>query len=240
MGPLLALEEVEVRRGASFRMLVRHLAVEPGEAVAVVGASGSGKSTCLDVMAGILRPSRAGRFEVRAGGEGAPVSVAALWEEPHQQCLRELRGRVLGYVLQTGGLIPFLSIEENVELPLRRVGRRDPERVRTLLKLLGLADLGPRKPREVSIGQRQRVAVARALAHRPALVLADEPTASLDPDTATEVMTLLAATARHEGAALVMVTHDRELAERHGLRIATCAPAAEPGLSVLCDRPLRC
>src|SRR4051794_24999182 len=116
--PVMVLEDVEATRGSSFRLLVRHLAVGPGEAVAIVGRSGSGKSTCLDVMAAILRPTRAGRFEIRPGGDGeAVIPVAQLWEAGYQRRLRELRGRRLGYVLQTGGLVPFLSIAANVELP---------------------------------------------------------------------------------------------------------------------------
>ena len=234
--PLIFLENVLVRRGSSFRVAVRHFTVGPGESVAIVGRSGSGKSTCLDVMAGILRPDEGGRFEMRLKAEAAPISVPALWAAPRQDGLRELRGRHLGYVLQTGGLVPFLSIGENIELPIRRAGRRDASRVVALLERLGLAGLGDRKPREVSIGQRQRAAVARALAHRPALVLADEPTASVDPETAETVMTLLTTAARQEGAALVVVTHDLELVRMHGLRITSCASGDEPGLSVLDDR----
>jgi putative ABC transport system ATP-binding protein len=234
--PLIALEDVLARRGPTFRMALRHFTVAPGEAVAIVGRSGSGKSTCLDVMAGILRPDAGGRFEMRVGPGPVPVSVPELWATPRQDGLRELRGRHLGYVLQTGGLVPFLSIGENIELPIRRSGRRDPGRVAVLLERLGLAGLGNRKPRAVSIGERQRAAVARALAHRPALVLADEPTASVDPETAETVMTLLTTAARQEGAALVLVTHDLELARMHGLRITICASGDAPGLSVLDDR----
>ncbi len=234
--PLILIENVLARRGPSFRVALRHFTVAPGKSVAVVGRSGSGKSTCLDVMAGILRPDEGGRFELRPGTEAAPISVPELWAAPRQDGLRELRGRHLGYVLQTGGLVPFLSIGENIELPIRRAGRHDPGRVAALLERLGLEGLGDRKPRQVSIGQRQRAAVARALAHRPALVLADEPTASVDPETAEAVMTLLTTAARQEGAALVVVTHDLELARMHGLRLAICASGAEPGLSVLDDR----
>jgi putative ABC transport system ATP-binding protein len=237
--PVLALEEVEAKRGGSFRLLVRHFAVASGEAVAIVGRSGSGKSTCLDVMAGILRPARVGRFEICPDGEAA-ISVAGLWGSPDQVALRELRGRRLGYVLQTGGLVPFLSIAANVELPLRRMDRRDQARVAALLDRLGVTVLEARRPREVSIGQRQRAAVARALAHAPAVVLADEPTASLDPDTAEAVMGVLRDSAAREGAALIVVTHDRDLAQRHGFRVAACVSAGEPGFSVLDDRVPPC
>ena len=108
--PLIFLENVLVRRGPSFRVAVRHFTVAPGESVAIVGRSGSGNSTCLDAMAGILRPDDGGRFEMRLRAEAAPISVPALWAAPRQDALRELRGRHLGYVLQTGGLVPFLSI----------------------------------------------------------------------------------------------------------------------------------
>ena len=92
--PVIALEDVEVRRGSSFRLLVRHLAVGAGEAVAIVGSSGSGKSTCLDVIAAILRPAGAGRFEIRPGDGEAAIPVARLWDAGDQRSLRELRGRM--------------------------------------------------------------------------------------------------------------------------------------------------
>lgn len=214
---------------------MRHFRVTRGEAVAIVGQSGSGKSTCLDIMAGILKPDRAQGFTFQHQGD-APVSLADLWQRQDRTRLRDWRAHHLGYVLQTGGLVPFLSLADNIDLPLRLLGRHEPARVQELLAALGLSGLGGRKPRHVSIGQRQRAALARALAARPALLLADEPTASLDPASAETVMSLLTNAARREGAALVMVTHDRGLAARHGLRIAACAPGSAPGLSVLDDR----
>ncbi|SNB55757.1 putative ABC transport system ATP-binding protein [Arboricoccus pini] len=232
---MLTLDDVALRRDASFELVVRHFAVAPGEAVAIVGQSGSGKSTCLDIMAGILKPDRAQRFTFHHA-EDAPISLADLWQRHDRGGLRNWRARHLGYVLQTGGLVPFLSLADNVGLPLRLLGRREPGRVQELLQALGLDGLGRRKPRHVSIGQRQRAALARALAARPALLLADEPTASLDRDSAETVMGLLTSAARRENAALVMVTHDRDLAVRHGLRIATCASGGALGLSVLDDR----
>ena len=234
--PLMALENVLARRGPSFRMVLRHFTVAAGEAVAIVGRSGSGKSTCLDVMAGILRPDEGGRFEMRIGPEAAPISVPELWATPRQDGLRELRGRHLGYVLQTGGLVPFLSVAENVELPIRRAGRRDPGRVVQLLERLGLAGLGDRKPRQVRSANGSGRRSPGPLAGRRPWCWRTSRTASVDAETATTVMTLLTTAARQEGAALVVVTHDFELAQLHGLRIARCASGGEPGLSVLDDR----
>lgn len=232
--PLLLLEETGFTRDATFALRIRHLAVHPGEAVAIVGRSGSGKSTCLDIMAGILRPGESGTFRFRSGDAG--LSLAALWARGDQPALRRWRSHHVGYVLQTGGLVPFLSLAANIALPLGLAGAGGPERVQHLLQALGLAGLGGRKPRQVSIGQRQRAALARALAIRPALLLADEPTASLDEETAEAVMREMTGLARDERSALVMVTHDPDLARRHGLRLVHCGQGEQSGLSVIDDR----
>lgn len=117
------------------------------------------------------------------------------------------------------------TVTENVALPFWRDGVADGGRVAAMLERLGIAEHGAKYPRAVSVGQRQRVAIARALVSDPAIVLADEPTSALDADTADEAMALLTGVARAQGSALVVVTHDRPLAERHGLTIVTCARA---------------
>ena len=211
-------------RGESFRVTVEDLDVAPGEAVAIVGQSGSGKSTVLDMLAGVLRPASAEAFGIST--KGGAIDVAGLWKRNDQEGLRALRAAHLGYVLQTGGLAPFLTIEENVSLPFWRDGHVNRTAVAKTLDALGIAEYRNKYPRAVSVGQRQRVAIARALVTGPAIVLADEPTSALDADTADDAMGLLTRTARDHGSALVVVTHDRPLAERHGLRIVTCERAA--------------
>lgn len=221
--PVLSLRGVTGARGEAFRVTVPALDVRPGQAVAVVGESGSGKSTILDMLAGVLRPVSAECFTVAS--RGTVTDVAALWREDDHEGLRALRAAHLGYVLQTGGLAPFLTVAENVALPFWRDGVADGGRVAAMLERLGIAEHGAKYPRAVSVGQRQRVAIARALVSDPAIVLADEPTSALDADTADEAMALLTGVARAQGSALVVVTHDRPLAERHGLTIVTCARA---------------
>ena len=192
------------------------LRVEPGEFVALLGESGVGKSTLLNAIAG-LDSVDAGR--VRLDGQ----EVTAL-PEP---ALAGLRRAKLGFVFQAFHVLPHLTVADNVALPLLLLDRPDPERVLQVLGAVGLDGLGGRLPAQLSGGQLQRVAIARALVHRPRLILADEPTGNLDPDTAERVIDALAAELRHEGAACVLVTHSRAAASRadrvlrltpHGLR----------------------
>ena len=179
------------------------LALEPGEIVAVLGESGIGKSTLLNVIAGL---DSADAGTVRLDGS----DVGALGERA-QALLRRER---LGFVFQAFHVLPHLSVEHNVALPLLLLKRPDAARVARLLDAVGLHGLGPRMPRTLSGGQLQRVAIARALVHRPRLVLADEPTGNLDPDTAERVLDVLAAQVREEGAACLLATHSRHAAAR--------------------------
>ena len=179
------------------------LALEPGEIVAVLGESGIGKSTLLNVIAGL---DSADAGTVRLDGR----DVGALGER--EQAL--LRRERLGFVFQAFHVLPHLSVEHNVALPLLLLKRPDAARVARLLDAVGLHGLGPRMPRTLSGGQLQRVAIARALVHRPRLVLADEPTGNLDPDTAERVLDVLAAQVREEGAACLLATHSRHAAAR--------------------------
>jgi putative ABC transport system ATP-binding protein len=186
------------------------LEVAPGEYVAIVGESGSGKSTLLNLIAGLDRPD-AGRVIV----EG--VDLAAL-DDKRRTLTRRAK---LGFVFQSFHILPHLTVAQNVELPLVLIGRPNDERearVQELLTAVGLGDRGASMPRELSGGEMQRVAVARALVHRPSLVLADEPTGNLDPDTAHTVLALLANEIRSRTAGGVLVTHS-EAAARSADRI---------------------
>lgn len=180
------------------------LDVAAGEFVAIVGESGVGKSTLLNCLAGLDAPS-AGQVRV------LDTDLGALDET--QQA--HFRRRHLGFVFQAFHVLPHLDVAQNVALPLMLLGvprAQQGPRVAEALAAVGLGELGARLPQQLSGGQLQRVALARALVHRPALILADEPTGNLDPDTAERVMALLATQTRQHGAACVMVTHSQAAA----------------------------
>jgi putative ABC transport system ATP-binding protein len=179
------------------------LTIRPGEMVALVGPSGCGKSTLLNLLAGV---DRADRGEVVVCGTDLVLAS--------ERMLVELRRALIGIVFQSFHLVPHLRVEENVALPLSLAGRRDGARVDMLLERVGLAHRRAHYPAELSGGEQQRTAVARALVHRPRLVLADEPTGNLDSKTGAEVLALLDEARREEGAALLLVTHDALVARR--------------------------
>ena len=202
---MLAVEGLVKRFGARSVLDGLSLHVAAGEYVAIVGESGSGKSTLLNLIAGLDRPD-AGRVAV------AGTDLAAMNDE--QRTLT--RRSKLGFVFQSFHILPHLTVEQNVELPLVLLGvARDlrVKRVPELLTAVGLGDRGASMPRELSGGELQRIALARALVHRPALILADEPTGNLDPDTAQTVLQLVAREIRARGAAGVLVTHSASAAQ---------------------------
>lgn len=193
----------------AFAMAVERLDLVPGEAAACIGPSGSGKSTLVHLMAGILVPDAG---EVWLGEE----RIDALGEARR----RAARAARIGLVFQSFELLEYLSALDNIVLPYRFVAARRGEldaareRGRALAAELGVADKLGRRPAHLSQGERQRVAIARALVTEPELVLCDEPTGNLDPETAGHALDLLLAAARDRGAALMMVTHDHTLLGR--------------------------
>jgi putative ABC transport system ATP-binding protein len=196
------------------------LDITPGDFVSVVGPSGSGKSTLLLMLGGMLSPS-AGRvlFEGQS-----------LYDLTADRRAR-LRKKKLGFVFQTFNLVPYLSALENVQIPLYLAGmaeRDQQEKATALLERVGLGDRMDHKPGELSVGQQQRVALARMLANDPAVILADEPTGNLDPNTSQQVIAFLEEVNK-EGRTIVMVTHDPRAAERakRTLRLAEGAILAD-------------
>ena len=183
------------------------LAVEAGEYVAIAGPSGSGKSTLLQLIGGIDLPT-----------SGSVEILGTHLETLGDRELTRLRLLRLGFVFQRFHLLPVLSALENVELPMAEAGvpraeRR--ERARTLLDYVGLGSRSAHRPTQLSGGEMQRVAVARALANRPAIVLADEPTGELDATTGSEILTLFRRL-NADGTTLIVVTHDERLAAEAG------------------------
>ena len=196
------------------------LAIEAGGYVALSGPSGAGKTTLLSLLGGLERP-QSGRVEV--GG----VDLRGLTGDQ----LAAYRRQTVGFVFQHFGLLGALTAFENVELAfaLART-RRSTRRARTgaLLEAVGLADRAGHKPAELSGGERQRVAIARALANEPHLLLADEPTGNLDEATAEQVIEVLEAAGRARGCTLVVVTHNRAVAERAPRRLVFAGGALRP------------
>ena len=184
------------------------LQVAPGEVVAVIGESGSGKSTLLQLLGALDRPTAG---EVRIGG----VPLQSLGDD----ALSKLRNERIGFVFQFHHLLREFTAVENVMMPqlIAGVAQRDArERARALLAGMGLESRATHKPAQLSGGEQQRVAVARALANRPLVLLADEPSGNLDPETAEALHDEFFRVCRDEGAALVLVTHDLALAARAG------------------------
>lgn len=215
IAPMIRLDGLVKTRSQSesvFELHVPHFAVRPGQMVAVIGESGCGKSTLLDTLALVMAPTRVERFEIASGEATAPSDVAALWARDDEDGLSALRRDLFGYVLQTGGLLPFLSVRQNICLPARIKGcEMLASRVEALADRLGVAGCLDRMPVALSIGQRQRVAILRALAHQPRVVLADEPTAAVDKARALAIMDDMHRLARDEAVAVVVVTHDVDL-----------------------------
>jgi putative ABC transport system ATP-binding protein len=188
------------------------LEVPAGQFLAIAGPSGSGKSTLLGLIAGLDQPT-AGRIEV------AGTEITGLDED----ALARFRRDHVGYVFQSFHLIPTLTAQENVAVPLELAGEADViARAAALLGEVGLAGRAHHDPVQLSGGEQQRVAVARALARRPAILLADEPTGNLDSATGKQIIDLLVAANRHLGRTLVLVTHDAALAA-HADRVVTLA-----------------
>ena len=205
-----------------YSLVIPALQLRAGEQLAIIGPSGCGKSTLLDLLALVLAPDQAGRFEFDN------TDIGGLWRADQQSTLAALRSQHLGYVLQTGGLLGFLDVRGNIALSRQLLGLKDDGSVARLAEQLEISDQLAKKPADLSVGQRQRVSCARALAHAPQLVLADEPTASLDPLNAERVMQALLAQAREHRAACVIATHDEPLARASGLQVRRIGCRRDP------------
>lgn len=192
-----------------FRLTVDHLYVAPGQILLLNAPSGSGKSTLLSVIGGALAPDISVEADLRLSTDGRPIDLLALWRADSLRALDRLRARLVGFVPQAVLLAPFLSLRENIEMPLRMAGRPPAQaRLERLCGMLGLSDLLDRAPGALSAGQRQRGALARALVGSPKILLVDEPTAALDADSAKAAEALIVAHAHEIGAAVIVATHN--------------------------------
>lgn len=214
---LLSITNLRVRRG-DFVVALPSLRLARGELIAVTGASGSGKSMLLESLGLVARPTAGSAFDW-IGRDGASIDISTLWARDDQARLARLRAGHIGFVLQTGGLLPFLTARANIVVNRRLLGLPDHHAtVEHLVERLELADLLAKHPHQLSVGQRQRVAIARALAHGPELVLADEPSSSLDPRLSGRVIELLFDLAAESSVAVVLATHEQDRVRGLGLR----------------------
>ncbi|MFI4862511.1 MAG: ABC transporter ATP-binding protein [Phycisphaerales bacterium JB063] len=212
---MIELTDVQFRYAGSdsagFTLEIEKLTLPAGSRTAIVGPSGSGKTTLLHLIAGILTPGQAGRGSVRVDGR----NLADLADADR----RRFRRTTLGMVFQTIELLDYLDVRGNLELPYRlgaglTLDRAAREHIDTIAKRVGLGDKLSRLPGHLSQGERQRVAICRALAGRPKLLLADEPTSALDEATTAATIDLLFELAREQGTTLIVLTHDRSLLPR--------------------------
>ena len=200
-----------------FVLTVPELTISRGEKVALIGLSGCGKSTLLDLLVMILQPDSAVEFSFFNEKERR-LDVKAAWRRKDLDVLASNRMTHMGYVLQTGGLLPFLSVRDNIGLSRQGLGMPVQDAVEAIAERLGIGRHLDKFPRQLSVGERQRVAIARAMVHEPSVVIADEPTASLDPITAEEIMALFTGLAEDYGVTLVLGTHDWGSVNKRGFR----------------------
>ena len=214
---LLEIEGLQAQRGeghGAYLVELPHLCVEAGEAVAITGESGCGKSTLLESIGLLLTPARLQHYHLGPAG-----AIHSLLAQRNEGRLASIRARHLGFVLQNGGLLPYLSVKDNIALPRRLTGQPTPSpQELQAIETLGLSSRLDAKPQSLSIGERQRVAFVRAIAHGPSLLLADEPTAALDPGRAYDLFQLMLDLVRSMNIAALIVSHDWQLVTRFNLR----------------------
>jgi len=223
---MLQIKDLSVVRGQDgqgHRVSLPQLELRPGQVMAVTGESGCGKSTLLEAMGLLLRPSHIGSFVL--GDAQQQIDVATLLNTHQHAKLADIRARQLGFVLQNGGLLPYLTVQDNIRLPCQLLGRMpDKAMLSRVTDTLKLGPLLNKYPAQLSFGERQRSAFARAILHRPALVLADEPTAALDPYNAGQLFSLFIDLVRQEGMMALIVCHDWPLVQRFSLPCLTARP----------------
>lgn len=216
---MLNIEDFCIVRGQgvqAHRVYLPQLELRPGQVMAVTGESGCGKSTLLEAIGLLLHPRSIGRFELRDNDQ--QIDVAALLNADRQTDLAGIRARQLGFVLQNGGLLPYLTVRDNIRLPCQLLGvTPDKEMLLRIINVLKLEPLLAKYPAQLSFGERQRTAFARAIVHRPKLVLADEPTAALDPCNAQQLFSLFVDLVHQENMMAMVVCHDRSLVQRFNL-----------------------
>lgn len=224
---MLAIQNLIVRRGVgpdAHTVRLPKLQLQAGELVAITGASGCGKSTLLESIGLLLKPDRVTTYLL-----GSPALDLTHWPQLAEPQIARLRATQIGFMLQSGGLIPYLSVQENIELPRRLLGKTPhTEYIDMAIERLDLGASLAKYPSALSIGERQRVAFVRALAHEPALLLADEPTAALDPIYAQRLFELFIQLVRDLQISALVVSHDWQLVQQ--FKLPTLEARLAPGV----------
>ncbi|WP_232370232.1 ATP-binding cassette domain-containing protein [Xenorhabdus lircayensis] len=215
---MLHIESMQIQRGQAEQGLtvsLPSLSLDVGEVAALTGPSGCGKSTLLEMIGGILQPDHLACYQL--GTPPRDIATPILTGEERQ--LAEVRAKDLGFVLQHGGLLPWLSVEQNIQLPRKIAGLvAGSAWLDTAISRLKIEGLMKKMPSQLSIGERQRVAFARAIAHQPQLLLADEPTAALDPHNAEMLFSLIVEMVNSLSLVAIIVSHDWQRVTDFGLK----------------------
>jgi len=192
---------------AGFRLHVPSIKIHEQENIALVGHSGCGKSTLLDILALALHPDSHDEFLLSPKKQDT-IDAGLLWKKKKQNKLSKIRKQHIGYVLQQGGLLPYLTVRENIELPRKLMNLPQDDSTRCMARVMGIERQLDKLPGLLSAGERQRVAFTRALSHRPSILLADEPTASLDPITARKIMAVVMELVKGLKITMITASHD--------------------------------
>ncbi len=223
MQHIISIKNIFKKRQSGFTLHIENFNLLAGDMIALVGSSGCGKSTALDLMSAILRPDYIPPQDEEIyshftfNPEGEQIDMLALWQDYSQNKLAKLRHKYIGYVLQTGGLLPFLNGEDNILLACDNA--KATKHMQYFTDTLDITHLLTKKPHQMSVGERQRFAIARALVHEPRLILADEPVASLDPLNAKIVLELFTKLAQEQGISIIMVSHSPSMCKDMGFNL---------------------
>ncbi|MGV6859951.1 MAG: ABC transporter ATP-binding protein [bacterium] len=226
------VQKTREAEGADFRLSVPSLQIGLGEKIALIGESGCGKSTLLDILAFLSRPSEESSFRFRPERGSDAIDVADYWSRKKHNKLSDLRKSRIGYVMQTGGLLPYLTVRENLMLSRNLLGMEDNDLVDDLAYNLGIQRHLQKLPAQLSTGERQRVAIGRALAHTPSIVIADEPTASLDPIAAQKIMALFIELVESLSITVIVASHAWRHVQELGLRRLALTTSVSDGGTV--------